>query len=40
MDPASVLSVAVAMIITLCGYLLFNDLPRFGRPGPRSRRGR
>ena len=34
----SLLILAVATIIVLCGYFLFNDLPTFGGSGTRRRR--
>jgi membrane-associated protease RseP (regulator of RpoE activity) len=38
MDFTTFLTVAVALLIVLSGYLLFNDVPRFGRPSPRRPR--
>ena len=37
MDLASVLAAAVAVVVALSGYFLFNDLPAFGR-GSSARR--
>jgi hypothetical protein len=34
----SLLILAVATIIVLCGYFLFNDLPTLGGSGTRRRR--
>ena len=38
MDVTAFLSLAVLMLIVLSGYLLFNDVPRFGSTGSRRRR--
>ena len=38
MDLASILSVAVAVLILVSGFFLFNDVPRLGGSGPRRRR--
>lgn len=41
MDLATVLSIAVALVIAVSGYLLFDDeLPRLRRSGPASKRRR
>lgn len=37
MDLATFLAIAVAVIVALSGYLLFNEVPTFGM-GSRSRR--
>ena len=38
MDLTLFLTVAVAMLIIVSGYVLFNDLPRVGRGSSRRRR--
>jgi hypothetical protein len=38
MDVTAFLSLAVATLIVLSGYLLFNDVPRFGSSSGRRRR--
>jgi hypothetical protein len=38
MDFATLLAVAVALLIVFSGYFLFNDVPRLGRSDTRRRR--
>lgn len=38
MDLTTFLTFAVAMLIVLSGYFLFNDVPRLGGTGTRRRR--
>jgi hypothetical protein len=38
MDFATLLAVAVALLIVFSGYFLFNDVPRLGGSGTRRRR--
>lgn len=38
MDLTSILTVVVAVLIVLSGYLLFNDVPKLGGSGNRRRR--
>ncbi len=38
MDMSTFLTLAVALLIALSAYLLFNDVPRLGGSGTRRRR--
>ena len=38
MDLTSILTIVVAVLIVVSGYLLFNDIPKLGRSGNRRRR--
>jgi len=38
MDVSMFLALAIAFLIVLCAYLLFNDVPRPGGVGVRRRR--
>lgn len=38
MDLTSILILAVAALIVVSGYFLFNDMPRLGSSGNRRRR--
>jgi len=38
MDLTAFLTLAVALLIVLSGYFLFNDVPRLGDSGSRRRR--